>query len=183
MTASAQDMEDAGILQRGHPLLEKKSAPYRLPPEAQAATKDIFLLGQALGRVSRLHSFPKGCGIAAPQIGIGRRVIAVVPPGGPLLVMLNPVVMNGWAEEDDQYEGCLSFFSVRGKVSRPLWVAVRYTDISGEGHTETFEKAAARLICHEIDHLEGLLYPSRMERGEALVPAAEAPGHGEPWLY
>jgi peptide deformylase len=73
-------------------------------------------------------------------------------------------------EADEQYEGCLSFFDVRGTVQRPLRIDVEHTDLDGITHITRFEHAAARLWAHEIDHLHGKLYTDRMPPGINPVP-------------
>nr|WTC07086.1 peptide deformylase [Streptomyces anthocyanicus] len=74
-----------------------------------------------MARIASVHTFAKGMGIAAPQIGIRRAAAVVQPaePGAGAIVLLNPRVIAASQETDDPYEGCLSFFDVRGLVPRP----------------------------------------------------------------
>jgi peptide deformylase len=73
----------------------------------------IAQLASAMERVEKAHTFGKGMGIAAPQIGIGRAVALVRTPDGETITLINPRVIEE-APGDEQYEGCLSFFDVRG---------------------------------------------------------------------
>ena len=83
-------------------------------------------------RLSRIYPFTKGMGLAAPQIGVSRTLAVVRPPDSDAVVaLLNPVVTWQSPEEDEQYEGCLSLFDVRGKTRRPLAVRVRVEEPDG----------------------------------------------------
>jgi len=99
------------------------------------------------------------------------------------VVLLNPRVVGESVDHDEQYEGCLSFFDVRGLVSRPLLVEVEYATIDGERTVTTFRDAAARLVTHEVDHLSGLLYADRMPTDGRLIPVEEYDDRGQPWRY
>ena len=86
-------------------------------------------------------------------------------------------------ETDEQYEGCLSFFDVRGKVPRPLSIEVEHQDIDGKVKITVFEKGLARLVCHEVDHLFGTLYRTRMRPGVEPIPVSAYRGAGQQWTY
>ncbi|MER7582349.1 peptide deformylase [Kitasatospora sp. NPDC097691] len=139
----------------------------------------------AIERIGRVHSFAKGMGIAAPQIGIPRAAAIVLPPtaGADPIILLNPKVTAVSDETDEQYEGCLSFFDVRGMVPRPLRMDVTAAVLDGTVTTVTYEFGLARLIAHEIDHLDGLLYTDRMRQGVHPIPVEEYRGAGTSWTY
>ncbi|MFE1250733.1 peptide deformylase [Streptomyces sp. NPDC058735] len=122
----------------------------------------------------------QGLGIAAPQIGITRAAAVVQPAesGAGPIVVLNPRVTDVSEESDEQYEGYLSFFNVRGKVSRPLRMTVETTSVNGA--TVTNQRGLDRLVKHEIDHLDGLLDADRMRSGclSALRSTGRSAGHG-----
>ncbi|MGF1426860.1 peptide deformylase [Kitasatospora sp. LaBMicrA B282] len=124
-------------------------------------------------------------GIAAPQIGVGRAAAIVQPaePGAPAIILLNPRITEGSDETDEQFEGCLSFFDVRGMVPRPLRITVETTTLDGQLATITYERGLARLIHHEIDHLDGLLYTARMRFGTAPIPVQQYRQTGQAWAY
>ncbi|MEU5157954.1 peptide deformylase, partial [Glycomyces sp. NPDC021274] len=86
-------------------------------------------------------------------------------------------------ETDEQYEGCLSFFDVRGLVPRPLKITVESTDLAGETVITAYERGLARLIHHEVDHLDGLLYTARMRTGVDPIPVGEYRQTGRAWAY
>ncbi len=104
----------------------------------------------------------EGVGLAAPQVGILRRVV-VVDIGEGLIEMVNPVIIHSEGEQCDQ-EGCLSVPGRRGMVTRPQIVTVRAQDAKGDYFEVTGEGFLARAFCHELDHLEGQLYVDIMDR-------------------
>ncbi|GGU29418.1 peptide deformylase [Streptomyces violascens] len=114
-------------------------------------------------------------GLAARQIGIGRAAAIVGPatPGAEPIVLLNLRITTDSDDIDEQFEGCLSFFDVRGLVPRPLTITVETTTLEGTGVTPLYERGLARLIHHEIDHLDGLLYLTRMRTGVNSIPVEE----------
>jgi len=178
-------MKAAGITQAGEPVLTEHARPFDLPAEAGQAQRLIDELFAALQRVREHHVFGKGMGIAAPQIGTARAAAIVIPPDPDAdpLILLNPHVISESAETDEQYEGCLSFFDVRGMVPRPLRIEIACTSLDGQQHVLSLDTAMARLTAHEIDHLHGLLYTSRMRAGTHPIPVAEYRGTGHAWSY
>jgi len=177
-------MATTGILQRGSDLLTAPARELDLPAQAAYARDIVARLGAALDRVSELHTFSKGVGLAAGQLGIGHAVALVWPPDDqPPVVLLNPRIRRQSPRSDERYEGCLSFFDVRGLVRRPLWIEVEHRTFDGDLVVTVFERGPARLVAHEIDHLRGRLYLERMPPGTALVPVAEYRDAGRPWRY
>lgn len=101
-----------------------------------------------------------GVGLAAPQVGILKRVVVVDIGQGPI-TMINPEIISEEGEKVDE-EGCLSVPGKSGKVSRPQKVKVKFTDIDGTEKIVEGQNLLARAFCHEIDHLEGVLYTDRV---------------------
>ncbi|HEY7223374.1 MAG TPA: peptide deformylase [Micromonosporaceae bacterium] len=179
-------MRSAGILQRGAPMLERVTRWFELPDQAPLAEDVIARLLDAVGRVRALYEFHKGLGLAASQIGIDWAAAVVWPPddeGDQPVVLLNPRIVGESVDYDEQYEGCLSFFDVRGVVSRPLLVEVEHSAADGSRTVSTFRNALARLVAHEVDHVQGLLYPDRMPGDGRLLPVEEYHDQGQPWHY
>lgn len=178
-------MRNLGIVQDGAPILRQAASPFDLPREADAARAAVDRLFAFLERITAVHVFGKGMGLAAPQIGIGRAVAIVQPADHTAepIVLLNPRIVGQSEDTDERYEGCLSFFDVRGMVPRPLRLDVEHTSLTGERRTTTFERALARLVAHEIDHLHGHLYTDRMRPGVQTIPIEEYPGAGTAWTY
>jgi peptide deformylase len=178
-------MRGIGIIQRGSDLLRQRARHFQLPREGAAARNAITRLLTSLGRLEDLHEFSKGVGLAAPQIGVPVAAAVVRPPERDTepVVLLNPRVVGESPECDEQYEGCLSFFDYRGLVPRPLRIDVEHARFDGTRVVTTFDRALARLISHEIDHLEGRLYVDRMEADAKLVPVAQYQQTGRPWDY
>src|SRR5262249_55262460 len=178
-------MAAVGIVQRGDDRLRQPARAFNLPADEVRAREVVARLRAALDRVGELHSFSKGMGLAAPQLGLAWAAAVVRPPDdeGETVVLLNPRVVGAAPETDEQYEGCLSFFDVRGMVSRPLRLLVEHEADGGARIITAFERAMARLVGHEIDHLEGRLYTDRMAPGTPLVPLDEYEDIGSPWRY
>ncbi|MFG1606032.1 peptide deformylase [Actinoplanes sp. NPDC049265] len=182
---ASQKMRGVGIVQRGADLLRQRSRHFQLPREEESAREAVTSLLTALQRLETLHDFSKGVGLAAPQIGLSVAAAVVRPPEYDVepVVLLNPRMVGESGDTDEQYEGCLSFFDYRGLVVRPLRIEVEHARFDGTRVITSFELAMARLVSHEIDHLEGKLYVDRMAPDAALVPVSEYQQIGRPWAY
>lgn len=97
-----------------------------------------------------------GVGLAAPQIGILKRLV-VIDVGEGLIELINPVITGETGEQVD-YEGCLSVPQLVGEVKRPEKVTVEALNVRGEKITIEGQKLLAVALCHEIDHLNGILF-------------------------
>jgi peptide deformylase len=184
--ARASDrMRAVGIVQRGAEMLRTPARPFDLPRQEPVARGVVSRLCAVLDRVGGLHPFSKGVGLAGPQINLGWAAAVVRPsdPGAPPIVLLNPRVLDAATEVDGQYEGCLSFFDVRGLVNRPLWIEVESALPNGTHVINRYERGLARLVLHEIDHLDGQLYTDRTPPDAPLVPVEEYQETGQPWRY
>jgi len=102
----------------------------------------------------------QGVGLAAPQVGILRRVVVVDIGEGPIK-MINPEILEKKGS-DIAAEGCLSVPNIAGTVDRPTNVKARYTNIDGEEVIIDAQGFLARAICHELDHLDGILYTDKV---------------------
>ncbi|WP_281180264.1 peptide deformylase [Actinomadura hibisca] len=178
-------MRAAGIVQQGDPILGRAAVPFDLPAETEQARRLVDELLAAMVRVREHHVFGKGMGLAAPQIGSPRAAAIVQPPGDDAepVVLLNPNIIAESAEHDEQYEGCLSLFDVRGMVPSALRLEVEHTALDGTPTITVFTDAMARLVRHEVDHLAGHLYLDRMRPGVTPISVAEYRGAGHPWSY
>lgn len=103
-----------------------------------------------------------GVGLAAPQVGILRRVV-VVDLGDEMLELVNPTLVETSGEQEGA-EGCLSVPGRYGLVKRPYYAKVRAQDRNGEWFEAEGEELIGRCFCHELDHLDGILYTQVMER-------------------
>ena len=103
-----------------------------------------------------------GVGLAAPQVGVLRRIVVIDVTGEDPVTLINPQIVETSGEQTGQ-EGCLSVPGKAGKVTRPNHVKVRALNENMEEFELEGEELLARAICHECDHLEGIIYVSRVE--------------------
>ena len=103
-----------------------------------------------------------GVGLAAPQVGILRRVV-LVDTGEEILELINPTLVETDGEQEGP-EGCLSVPGKYGLVKRPYYAKVRAQDRNGDWYEAEGEELIARCFCHELDHLDGIIYTEVMER-------------------
>lgn len=101
-----------------------------------------------------------GIGLAAPQVGVLKRVI-VIDIGDGIIEIINPVIIDQRGEEIDS-EGCLSIPGISGEVKRPQYVKVKGLDRMGQVVEIEGEDLLARALCHEIDHLDGILFTDKV---------------------
>ncbi len=97
-----------------------------------------------------------GMGLAAPQVGVLRRVV-IVDVNNAFIELVNPEIVKTKGEDIEE-EGCLSVEGFRGRVVRPMKITVNAFDRYGYPFTLTGEKWLARCICHEVDHLDGIVF-------------------------
>ncbi|MFE9619580.1 peptide deformylase [Streptomyces sp. NPDC006384] len=118
---------------------------------------------------------------------MGRSAAVVQPPAADLIVLLNPRITAVSEEMDEKFEGCLSFFDVRAPVPRLLRITVETVTLDGSPATAVYERGKARLIAHEIDHLDGLVLLNRMRPGVKPIPVEEyrttVEATGRAWSY
>lgn len=101
-----------------------------------------------------------GCGIAGPQVGVMRRMFIAEPEPGRVYYMINPEILESEGQVSGD-EGCLSVPGLIGTVVRPERIKIKALDLSGVEHIYDFEGWDARVMCHEYDHLEGILYTDK----------------------
>jgi peptide deformylase len=151
------------VLKMGDPLLYRKAEPVQQfnTPELDSLIADMF------DTMAELN----GAGLAAPQIGVSQRVVIFGVEANPryphvepvpTTVLVNPVLTPIGTDVEDGWEGCLSVPGLRGLVSRHL--NLRYTgfDQHGKPIDRTVSGFHARVVQHECDHLDGILYPMRL---------------------
>ena len=151
------------VLKMGDPLLYRKAEPVKgfNAPELDALVADMFDTMAALN----------GAGLAAPQIGVSQRVVIFSVESNPrypdvehvpTTVLINPILTPIGDEKEEGWEGCLSVPGLRGLVARHR--SLRYTgfDQHGTPIDRTVSGFHARVVQHECDHLDGILYPMRL---------------------
>ena len=115
-----------------------------------------------LDDMAETMAFAEGVGLAAPQVGVLRRIV-VVDVGEGLIELINPEILEVSGEQTGP-EACLSCGDRRGIVTRPSFVRVRALDRTGTLREYTVEGLLARAFCHELDHLDGVLFLDKMSR-------------------
>ncbi len=142
------------ILLEGEPTLLKKSRPVK--------RFDDRLAELAGDMIETMREYD-GVGLAAPQVGVLRRLF-VMDTGEEegAAVFVNPEILEEEGEQSG-IEGCLSLPGLVGVVPRPLTVTIRAQDLAGEYFEKTYSGFSARCVCHETDHLDGILYRKRSE--------------------
>ena len=121
-----------------------------------------FRLRKLLDDMTQTLLEAEGVGLAAPQVGILRRVV-VVDTGDGILELVNPTLVETSGEQTGA-EGCLSVPGKYGLVTRPSYAKVRAQDRNGDWFEAEGEGLIARCFCHELDHLDGILYTEVMDR-------------------
>lgn len=136
------------IVEDGADILRKKARPVTAFDEK---------LGKILDDMIETMGVKSGVGLAAPQVGYLRRFAVFALEEGDIVELINPVILeaNG---SDILEEGCLSVPGRHENVDRPTYLKVKYQDRYGNEQERVFEGYDARVCCHEMDHLDGILY-------------------------
>lgn len=152
------------IVKDGDPVLLKKCKPVE---------KFDARLAQLLDDMADTMYNAEGVGLAAPQVGIIRRVAVIDVSGDEsgLVELINPEIIDRTEETQYGTEGCLSFPELYGYVTRPKGVRFRAQDRCGEFFEMEVSELFARAVCHELDHLDGVVLPDNIE--EPYDPKAE----------
>ena len=159
-------MTALAIVQIGHPTLRLRA---REVPREVLGSPELIATCNDLVETMRAA---RGAGLAAPQIDLPLRIFAVEVGDNPrypykprlgLRVLVNPVVRPLGEETYENYEGCLSIPDLRGLLRRHTEVEVSYVDPDGNEHRERFGGLSAGTMQHELDHLDGILFPDRVD--------------------
>jgi peptide deformylase len=141
------------IVKIPHPVLRQKAAPI------SKITKKTQDLVDTMLRIMRAAN---GIGLAAPQLGISQRIIVVAPEGMKPTALINPRVVKSDGSEVGE-EGCLSIPGLYGDVTRPATVEVEALDRKGHKISLSLKGMKARVVQHEIDHLDGILFIDKVD--------------------
>lgn len=170
------------IARMGHPVLARRASPVADPtaPEIRRLVADM---------VDTMID-ADGAGLAAPQVHVPLRVVVFQAPGeradpgltederfdhtAPLSVLINPEIEIVGAQTEAGWEGCLSVPGLRGVVERPFHIRYRGVDHEGREIARVAKGFHARVVQHECDHLDGILYPQRMRDMTKLIFESEA---------
>ncbi len=150
------------VLKMGDPRLLEPSSPV-----VQFDTSELHALVRDMKETMRTHD---GAGLAAPQVGVNLRLVVFeVDPDGdpeveaiPFTVLINPEITPNGEEMEEDWEGCLSLPDMHGLVPRYTSIRYRGFDQFGARVERRVTGFHARLVQHEVDHLDGILYPRRI---------------------
>jgi peptide deformylase len=171
------------IARMGHPILAQKAAPVANPADPA--------IRRLVADMVETMIDANGAGLAAPQVHVPLRVVVFQAPGerstdpgltegerfdhtAPLTVLINPEIAVMGEGRETGWEGCLSVPGLRGLVERPAHIRYRGFDLDGKVVERTARGFHARVVQHEVDHLEGVLYPQRMGDLKKLIFESEA---------
>ena len=152
------DSREFDVVLYPDPVLRRETADF------EAFDDDLQSIVDAmLARMFESH----GVGLAAPQVGLSRRLFVLNEQGDPEKpelnrVLVNPVITKRTGKRVKHEEGCLSLPGIYAEIERPERCTVEYQDPSGEKHVEEFDGFISRIVQHEYDHLEGVLLVDRM---------------------
>lgn len=136
------------IVKDGDPLLRKK---------CREVTEFDAKLGRILDDMLETMKKADGVGLAAPQIGFMKRFAICELNGGEILEIVNPIILDKSGSQIGA-EGCLSCPKKYEDVERPNYIKLKYFDRNGLEHIRELEEFNARVVCHETDHLDGILF-------------------------
>ncbi|HEY3778989.1 MAG TPA: peptide deformylase [Rhizomicrobium sp.] len=170
------------IARMGHPVLSRRADPVADPlsPQIKHLVRDMIAT----------MADANGAGLAAPQVHVPLRLIVFQAPDerseetatgeehfdttAPLTVLINPEIEVIGPETEGGWEGCLSVPGLRGLVTRPAHIRYRGVDHEGREIVRTASGFHARVVQHEVDHLDGILYPQRMSDLSQLIFESES---------
>jgi peptide deformylase len=158
------------VLQLGNPALRRVAEPVADPGSREVAAL-LADLRDTLAHWRATTGY--GRGIAAPQIGVLRRVVFMNVDGASPWPLINPEVTERSPETMIVWDACLSFLAIFCQVTRHRWVTIRYQDTAGEWQSFRAEGDLAELLQHEIDHLDGILAVDRMTDVRTLCTREE----------
>ena len=141
------------IVKEGDPILSKKCRPVE---------KFDQKLWDLIDDMSETLADSGGVGLAAPQVGIMRRICVIDVGDGPV-EFINPIILESEGEQRVQ-EGCLSCPGEFGIITRPAHVKAQFNDLDGNVCEIEGDDLFAQAMCHEFDHLDGILFKSKVER-------------------
>lgn len=154
------------VARMGHPVLRQRAREASVDEVASGALQSLIR-----DMFDTMDEY-EGVGLAAPQVHVPLRMIVLEVPAGlrdpddppiPRIAMINPVVEPLTSETMANWEGCLSIPDLIGLVARPRTVRATWLDPEGKPHEQVFEGFPAAAVQHEADHLDGVLYPERIQ--------------------
>lgn len=145
--------EDRPVVKIPAPVLRQK---------AKAVSKVSAKTQKLVDELVRVMKLANGIGLAAPQLGILQRVVVIAPEGTRAIPLINPEIVSAEGEQIGQ-EGCLSIPGLYGDVKRAMAIEVKALDRQGKPITYRLQGMPARVVLHEVDHLDGVLFIDKVD--------------------
>lgn len=162
----AVDGTDLRIVKYPHPALRAENA--EITPEELKESDDVKKLAKEMLKVMYAA---EGVGLAAPQVGVNKRLMVYNPSGDSKkwleeTILVNPQIVEYSEAKDTSTEGCLSFPDMNGDVTRSKWIKVQAINLKGKKMKKKFTGWEARIFQHEYDHLDGTVYIDRLNEDD-----------------
>jgi peptide deformylase len=179
---STTEEVDPGVIEGTDLVVLKYPHPSLRAPNAEIPVEELTGPGSEISRIAKemflVMYATEGVGLAAPQVGINKRLMVYNESGDKKkwmqeVVMVNPKIVEFSEGKDVENEGCLSFPGMRGDVERSKWIKVEALNLKGKKIKKKFTGWEARIFQHEYDHLDGVVYVDRLtEAGRKEVQPA-----------
>lgn len=151
------------VIKKNSKILRTLCTPVQDFTKAKAIIAD---LNDTIKYLKTTYSYPRGIGLAAPQIGSSMRISIAEDSDGKRYILINPEIIERSDKKVPIREGCISFLEYRGMVPRYEYVRVKAFDQDGKAYTVEARDAFAMLLQHELDHLDGILYTDYLKNKE-----------------
>ena len=147
------------VITYGHPVLEKQGEDIdKITDEIRQLANDMIYTMYAQG----------GIGLAALQVNVSKRLLVIdidqKNSNNQAMVFINPEIMKFSEEKEPYKEGCLSFPDIEAEIIRPKTIRMRWMNLEGKTHEEDIDGLLARVLQHEVDHINGIIFIERMNR-------------------
>ncbi len=147
------------VITYGHPVLEKQGEDINeITDEIRQLAGDMIYTMYAQG----------GIGLAAPQVNVSKRLLVIdidqKDTNAQAMVFINPEIISSSEEKESYKEGCLSFPDIEADIVRPKKIRARWMDLEGKTYEEDIDGLLARVLQHEVDHTNGIVFINRMNR-------------------
>jgi peptide deformylase len=172
-SSPSKEEVDPGVVEGTHLRVVKYPHPALRSPNDEITLKELQdnteIADLSRGMLKVMYA-AEGVGLAAPQVGVNKRLMVYNPSGDPKrwldeTVLVNPKIVEFSEAKDEEIEGCLSFPNMSGEVERSTWIKEEAMNLKGKKIKKKFAGWEARIFQHEYDHLDGIVYIDRLSDG------------------